>query len=387
MFYACVLCVCFMRLYLVPLTALPALAFAHEGVYECPSIVDDVARLECFDTATYAQAKTPLDLSKTLRTALDGAPALVLAPNALVRDSQMVQTIQDGQVDAVLTDLGASREGLATQTPLALAFDLERNSERGLFSARPHNPMYILPLYVNAHPNRAPSTPTQSTQAYTKEQMQNTELQYQFSVKTKMAQDVFDTNADLWFGYTQKSHWQVYNEDESRPFRATDYEPEVFLTQPVRMDLPGKGAMRMLGAGFVHHSNGESDPLSRSWNRAYLMAGAEWGKLTVLPRVWARVSAKTDGKKDDNPDILDYYGYGDVRFLYQLDGKKSISGIARYNPKTQNGALQLDYVYPLKKNASGYIQLFHGHAPSIVDYNHKTTTIGAGVMLSDWMGL
>ena len=92
-----------------------------------------------------------------------------------------------------------------------------------------------------------------------------------------------------------KSDWQIFNQGrKSAPFRNTDYEPEIFITQPVKADLPFGGKLRMVGAGFAHQSNGQSRPESRSWNRVYAMAGMEWGKLTVIPRVWMRASTKKE---------------------------------------------------------------------------------------------
>ena len=112
-----------------------------------------------------------------------------------------------------------------------------------------------------------------------------TEAKLQISLKTKVMEDLFRTRADLWVGYTQQSNWQLYNQGEkSAPFRNTDYAPEIFLTQPVKATLPFGGKLRMLGVGYIHQSNGQSRPMSRSWNRIYAMAGMEWGKLTVVPR-------------------------------------------------------------------------------------------------------
>lgn len=348
-----------------------------ELFYQCASVINDGARLACFDSLAQGsepsvlQHKRPVDLSKTVVSTIKGDPQVVLAP-----EETPPPTIEPEEYQA------------QKYSPLSLAYDLDKNSESGLWKARPHNPMYILPVFMNTKPNRHIGTPNQPTKDFTHNTMRTTELKFQMSFKSKLAEDLFGTNADLWAGYTQQSHWQVYNEDNSRPFRAHDYQPEVFITQPVKADLPFGGKLRMLGAGMVHHSNGESDPLSRSWNRAYVMGGMEWGKLTVMPRLWGRIAKSSDSKKpDDNPDILDYYGYGDVRFLYQLQEGNSISGLVRYNPKTNKGALQLDYVYPLGKGVSGYIQLFQGYGQSIIDYNHESTAIGVGVMLNDWKGL
>lgn len=343
---------------------------------DCALIVSDSARLACFDdiaqgkVPTILHQKQPIALGETIKS---------------ITGSRQVIFVDNKTTDA---DGDTIKRNIERYTPLSISYDLDRNSEQGLWRVRPHNPVYILPMYLHGKPNRKPSTPTQEARYYTANQQRAPELKFQVSLKSKMMDDVFGTNADLWFGYTHMAHWQIYNEDNSRPFRAHDYEPEMFLTQPVSADLPFGGRLRMLGAGVVHHSNGEDNLRSRSWNRAYAMAGMEWGNLTVMPRLWARILKEGNGAQpDDNPDVLDYYGHGDVKFLYQLQNNKNISGLVRYNPKTGKGALQLDYVHPLGKGISGYVQLFQGYGQSFIDYNHEATSIGVGVMLNDWMGL
>lgn len=361
----------------------------EELFYGCASLMNDGERLACYDSIAQGkvpsalQEKRPLDLGKTVKSTIKGDPQIILADT----NTPTSDEVSFGTPSPDMTASGFGAVDSSKYTPLSLSFDLDKNSG-GLWKARPHNPMYVLPVFVNTKPNRSVSTPTLAKQEYSDNEIRSTELKFQLSFKSKLAEDLFDSNADLWFGYTQQSHWQVYNEDNSRPFRAHDYQPEIFLTQPVVADLPLGGKLRMLGVGGVHHSNGEDDALSRSWNRAYVMAGAEWGKFTVMPRLWTRVLKEgSDIKPDDNPDITDFYGYGDVRFMYQFDKGNNISGTLRYNPSTSKGAIQLDYVRPIGRGVSGYVQLFHGYGQSIIDYNHESTTVGVGVMLNDWMGL
>ena len=378
--------------------------------FECTQVQTDSARLACFDkvgeqgkTPSYTTTKQPLDLVQTIKSTVSGNPQVVFAESITptngetAEEANMVlvsnQAIRQQYLDQnevktdaqILENVGVTQNDIEKFTTLSLSYDLDKNSERGTWSARPHRPMYLLPLFYNTSPNRKPSTPNQEEVTFDSNEMRNTELKLQVSIKAKVAEDLFGTSADMWFGYSQQSHWQVYNQDNSRPFRATDYEPEVFITQPVKANLPFGGRLRMLGVGASHHSNGQSDPLSRSWNRVYLMGGAEWGKFAILPRVWKRVI--TENEDDDNPDIEDFMGYGDVTFLYDLPKKQSISGTLRYNPKTDNGAVQVDYIYPLSNNIKGYVQLFRGYGESIIDYNHKNTAIGVGIMLNDWKGL
>lgn len=377
--------------------------------FECTQVQTSAARLACFDKVaaqdeipSYTAPKQSVDLAKTFRTTITGNPQVVFVDESSTivsaddtatglaasqpADTENLDTIGLTQREAqVLEDIGVTQADIEKYTPLSLAYDLDKNSERGTWTVRPYRPTYILPLFYTFDPNLEPSTPSQETESFDSNEIRQAELKFQLSLKTKVAEDLFDTSADLWFGYTQESHWQVYNEDNSRPFRATDYQPEIFLTQPVSADLPFGGRLRMLGAGAIHHSNGQSDPLSRSWNRAYLMAGAEWGKLSVIPRLWARVNNES-GDSEDNPDIEDYMGYGDVKFLYDLPNQQSLSGTLRYNPSTNKGAAQIDYVYPLTENVNGYVQLFQGYGESIIDYNHENTAIGFGIVLNDFKG-
>lgn len=378
--------------------------------FECTQVQTSSARLACFDkvaeqgeTPSYTSTKQPLDLAKTFKSTISGNPQVVFAEEnttSIVQanntdtgllanqsdSTESLETVGLTQREAeVLENVGVTQGDIEKYTPLSLSYDLDKNSERGTWTVRPYRPTYVLPLFYTSDPNLNPGTPSQETESFSANDIRETELKFQLSLKTKVAQDLFDTSADLWFGYTQESHWQVYNEDNSRPFRATDYQPEIFLTQPVAADLPFGGRLRMLGVGAVHHSNGQDDPLSRSWNRAYLMAGAEWGKLSVIPRLWARVNSD-NSSDDDNPDIEDYMGYGDIKFLYDLPDQQSLSGTLRYNPSTNKGAAQIDYIYPLSENVNGMVQLFQGYGESIIDYNHENTSIGFGIVLNDWKG-
>lgn len=364
--------------------------------FQCSQIADNVGRLACYDKVaekganTLAEKKQPLDLVKTVETSIQEGKATPVLAGSNVNlakpedNSQMTKSADPKQDQAILAQVGVAKEDLQHYTPLSLLYDLDKNDPKGILSVRPHQPMYVLPVFYNAQPNRHVKSPNRESVDYSDSQLMNLDSKMQISMKTKLFQDVFGTNADVWAGYTQQSYWQVYNR-HSRPFRSSDYQPEIFVTQPVKAGLPGGGDLRMLGAGVVHQSNGQSDPLSRSWNRAYIMSGAEWGKLTVVPRLWF-IFPEND-KTSDNPDIADYMGYGDVRFLYNLGDRNTLGGMIRYNPVENKGALQIDYARPISGGMKGYIQLFHGYGENIQDYNHLNTTIGLGVMFNDFLGL
>lgn len=370
----------------------------QQTLLTCSKITDNIARLACFDKVSVGkiepEAKAPLDIAKTLEVIIkEGKAVPVLAVNQTTtvtnptknEQKKLDDLVPNASDKEILKQVGVTATDVEKYTPLSVLYDLDKNDPKGILTIRPHLPMYVMPLWYNATPNYDIHSPTQDHVRASKDYLQHLDSKLQISMKTKLAQDVFDTNADVWLGYTQQSYWQVYNGKYSRPFRSSDYQPEIFLTQPIKGNLPGNGSLRLLGAGLVHESNGQSDPLSRSWNRIYAMAGTEWGKLTVIPRLW--LIANENSKDSDNPDIGDYMGYGDVRWLYPLNDQSTVGGVIRYNPSSNKGAIQLDYAYPLTGGMKAILQLFHGYGENIQDYNHKSTNIGIGIMFNDFKGL
>ena len=359
---------------------------AADTALHCTTIQDNATRLACYDNIYSAQlppqsplpqtqtetAKTPVDLEQSVRKSIEKKEA------AIVFDNPTHPNISDD----VLSETADS------YTPLSLMYDLDKNDTRGLLSVREHNPMYLMPVWYNSSPNYYPESPSRGVTTQEKfSEQKRLETKMQVSFKSKIAEDLFKTRADVWFGYTQKSDWQIFNQGrKSAPFRNTDYEPEIFITQPVKADLPFGGKLRMVGAGFVHQSNGQSRPESRSWNRVYALAGMEWGKLTVIPRVWMRAFDQT-GENNDNPDITDYMGYGDLKLQYRLNDKQNISSLLRYNPKTGHGAVEAAYTFPIKGKLKGVVRGFHGYGESLIDYNYKQNGIGIGLMFNDWDGI
>lgn len=189
--------------------------------------------------------------------------------------------------------------------------------------------------------------------------------------------------ADIYAAYTQLALWQAYNARISAAFREINYEPEAFLSYNTDTDLLG-ARLNFVMIGFNHQSNGQIEPLSRSWNRVVAGALIQKGKNHFLIRHWTRMPERA--KDDDNPGMGRYLGYGDL--LFMRNGKNnSISVLLRNNLRTgdNKGALQVDWSFPLHKNLKGYLQYFTGYGETLIDYNRPSTRIGLGVALTDWI--
>ena len=364
--------------------ALPAAAVANDAALQCTLLQDNALRLACYDKVFAAQLPPEQPLSEH---EADGKPQLDVVQSVRQsignKEATLVFDTPEGQAEPSQELADAA----AAYTPLSQMYDLDANDPHGILTVREHNPMYLMPVWYNSSPNYAPSSPTRGSALQERfSDQKRIETKMQVSFKSKIAEDLFKSRADLWFGYTQKSDWQIYNQGRrSAPFRNTDYEPEIFITQPVKAQLPWGGRLRMLGVGFAHQSNGQSRPESRSWNKVYAMAGMEWGKLTVIPRVWMRLF-DSSGKDNDNPDLTKYLGYGDVKLQYRLNDKHNFSTTLRYNPKSGYGAAEAAYTFPIKGKLQGVVRGFHGYGESLIDYNHKQSGIGFGLMFNGWDG-
>jgi len=232
-----------------------------------------------------------------------------------------------------------------------------------------HKPMFILPYtYSPAFNGR------------------RSEMLFQISLK----QQLF--GVPLYFAYTQKSFFDIYDSSESKPFRESDYNPELFYRLKNK-EHPEQWWYLGADFGIEHESNGRGLPDSRSWNRLYIAPFQEEGRHLVYWKWWWRLPEdkslpRTDPNRDDNPDIGSYYGYSELHYEQQFSSftaKDMLNGMVRWNPVTGHAAASLLYTVPNNASDPDFfwtLYLFQGYGESLIDYNRPITRIGVGVSLA-----
>ncbi|RDS84986.1 phospholipase [Dyella monticola] len=329
---------------------------APADIKACTGIESDAQRLACYDRAA----------GRTRMPAAEKRSSVTTTPASTVFSHEPVAT--------------------ASSTPLSLLdsrWELSSNSKLGTFNLRGYKPIYVLPAFATTNQNNLPSSPNSVNTVHTPLGMQDVEAKFQLSLKTKLWQGVFGDQGDLWVAYTQDSYWQVYNAKLSRPFRETDYEPEFMLVFNTDYHMLGWDG-RLLGISLDHQSNGQSDPLSRSWNRVMGQIGFERADWTIVFRPWWRIPEPAND--DNNPDISNYMGRADVEIIHEWHGQE-FSLMLRdslHGGSQQHGAGRFTWSFPVAGNLRGYMELFKGYGENILDYNHNATYLGVGISLLDW---
>lgn len=320
---------------------------------ECLATQGDTERLQCYDRLHERQAAPPAPASAVPVAPAPAAPAALLPPQ-----------LADDSLDA--------------------RWDLDGRN-RGFVVPRPYRAMYALVGDWTNDINRQPTSPSPGHTVTSPLVLRPVESKYQISFKSKLAE--LPWNVDLWAAYTQSSRWQVYNPADSRPFRETNYEPELMFVKPLDLEVPlAGGKLRMLALGYNHQSNGRALPLSRSWNRIVGTLVYENGQWTTEIRPWVRIPENL--ADDDNPDISDYAGRGELRIARRF-GTHFVSVLLRHSLRggsRSHGAAQVDYVFPIPgyNELHGQLQVFNGYAESMIDYNVYQTRIGLGVTIGGW---
>ena len=280
------------------------------------------------------------------------------------------------QADPIFTEKPVFRS-------LSDRWELDSATRKGTFRITPYKPLYVTAGRWSTDPNEKPvSENPKYNYPLNNIVLGRYEARFQLSLKVKALQGIFGRHGDLWVGYTQKSHWQIYNTTYSRPFRETNYEPELILNFATNFSLFGLKT-RMLGIAFNHQSNGRAEWLSRSWNRVILHAGFERGRWVVLLRPWLRLP----DADDENPAITDNIGRADATVIYRT-GRNLFSVVGSHSLRggTKNrGQVQFDWTFPVTGNLRGDLQILHGYGETLIDYNHRQTTIGLAVSLVDWL--
>jgi phospholipase A1 len=305
----------------------PAFAATPSSTDSCISIPDDVKRLQCFDEL-----------------------------------SLKVTNDSDTNEAAVMPSIWNKR--------------IEADAARETFTLTARKPNYFTYSY-SSDPNEDPYEFTGDAG-----EIDDNEIKFQLSVQTKLADDMFDQQADLWFSYTQVAYWQLFNGDISAPFRETNYEPEVYASFLTNYDFLGLTG-RTVNLGIVHQSNGRSEPLSRSWNRIYAEFVFNRGDFGLSFKPWYRIEESSDD--DDNPDIEDYMGNYEIRAYQQWNGHLFSAMLRNIFDSEDRYNSELQWSFPIQRHLRGLVQWYNGYGENMIDHDHKNNRIAIGILMTDWL--
>ncbi len=258
----------------------------------------------------------------------------------------------------------------------------EKNATQMKYTFSAFKPTYILPVTYNSTPSPGSRTDLSKVDYL--------EVKFQFSFKIDLVDSFWNDKLKWTLAYTNLSFWQLYNKENSRPFRESNHEPDMFLAfYPSGTQASwGESIYRL---GIVHQSNGQNAPVSRSWNRIYVQGLFNLGEVMTTLKVWKRFyedpkpnEFSVDG--DDNPNIEEYLGYFELQLVRRF-GTHTAALLFRNNgrSKDNHGAIQVDYSLPISGSYRGYFQYFNGYGESLIDYDHPVSRVGVGILVSDWL--
>jgi len=371
--------------------ALPLMAQAQApvagdaGWRQCSALADGQARLACFDQWAGHQAWAAPAASASAQPAEEAATAPAAPTTPLA----------GRQPPAVADDTPGDGCRGTEYTTLSRFWELEAGTDCGALRFRGYRPMSVS-IVGSDSVNQQPTSASADHSASKPVDYRKTEMRLQLSVRTKLAKGLLtqgnsQLRDSLWFGYSQQSYWQLFSPGISRPFRTTDHEPEILYVYPTDAQLPWGWRWRYSGIGLVHQSNGQSLPLSRSWNRVYLMTGLELDdRWRLNARIWKRLPESA--ANDDNPGISNYIGRAELGLGWNLDRNNTLVLTTRHSlSSTARGSARLEWLYSLGTSWVGqstnlrlYTQLFTGYGDSLIDYNRKRTVFSVGVSLVDF---
>ena len=248
--------------------------------------------------------------------------------------------------------------------------DTIRQYTQSLYSIKAYKSNYFLPVSYRDGGNYAVTNGHESKEV---------ETEFQVSIKFDFASNLLDLGEIYSVAYTQLAFWQVYS--ESAFFRETNYNPEIYMTIPLD-SIGGTDFFKALKIGFEHESNGRGGVQERSWNRVTSSFMFQYGYLFSELKLWYRVDNLNHKSRDYNPELVDYMGYGHLKFIVPYK-KHLFDVLFRYN-FDNNGAVEANYSYPIfgRDDVFVYLKGFSGYGESLIDYNHNVNKVGIGLSIS-----
>lgn len=246
------------------------------------------------------------------------------------------------------------------------------------YSLIAHNRTFILPFSYITNPDNdlydGALRNTKDTNYY-----KRAEAEFQISFFLPIYRKVAHSKWDFLMAYTHHSWWQVYNATYSKPFRETNYNPEIFFRRF------GSSNGRILGAdlkaidiGYMHESNGQVEGLSRSWDRVFARAFLLQDPISIVLTGWIRIPENEND--DDNPTIYRYMGVGRID-LVKNSGPFTLE---MKIPIAERPGLEIRASYPWFDSWRFYVMTQAGYGHSLIEYNRDVRRIGLGITLENY---
>ncbi|APD86885.1 phospholipase [Alteromonas sp. Mex14] len=334
------------------------------------SVLKPFVFLAAFAASTSVFAQESQEVINEQASSVDNNERVDTVENEAPKTSQDESSIE--VIDIIKRD---------TTTESALDNRLEGDKEAldNVFAITQHRQNYLLPITYVSNPN------TFGNEELTEENIDNKEAKFQVSAKLPLYLE--DTGFDgVYFGFTLTSFWQLYNSEASKPFRETNYEPEVFWQETADYSVLGY-KFNTFQVGFNHMSNGQSGLRSRSWNRLFASIVFSDNDDIYYLKTWYRIPEDEkedplDPTGDDNPDIEDYYGRMEFGYGRKIGALKVLALLRNNLDFDENrGSIQLDFTYPISDRYEVLLQYFNGYGDSLIDYNRSQERIGIGFQL------
>lgn len=212
------------------------------------------------------------------------------------------------------------------------------------------------------------------------------DAKFQVSFKQMVTRDLLPFETYLFFTYTQKAFWNIF--EESFPFRDINFNPSLALGKAIYSKDDHLKGIAVLG--FEHESNGRDSISSRSWNRLNASYTTRLFKNTTARfEVWAPF-----GLGEFNEDLIDFVGLGEIHINHErindkltfnlmlrkglgFDGKGAVRSRVYYNPFKGN-----------KLNQYIMLEWYVGQGESLLDYQKSSSIIRLGYVIKssefDW---
>ncbi|MEN0059898.1 MAG: phospholipase A [Bdellovibrio sp.] len=190
----------------------------------------------------------------------------------------------------------------------------------------------------------------------------------------------------LYLGYSQIMLWRIY--EDSSPFEDVNYNPEIFY----RVLIPDQRLTWVDVGIYEHESNGQSGENSRGWNRFYLLYSTEAVSFDEAKIFWSLKGWVPYSVEDTNERLVEYRGHyeGSVTlasFLGPYFERSDLTlrffagGHAGMDPTQGGQEVTLRLKGPVTKIFLPVLtlQLYHGYAESLLNYDQKKTEFRVGI--------